>query len=95
MILTSGKCDAISKQREPFPHQISRIVSLLMIDKTKGDYRCLTSDCYRIFMDAGFECIAKITAPLGTSSASQSEMSQAKLSKKMLGRNRNIFVFRK
>lgn len=70
-------------------------VSLLMLDKTKQDYRCLTGDCYKIFLEVGFKCAMKISAPLTTFSASQSEQSQAKLTRKMLGRNRNIYVFKK
>lgn len=70
------------------------IVALLMGDRTKEDFECLTSECYNIFRKARFECTARISVPLSTESANAREIVKAKEIKKLLGRDRVLYVFR-
>ena len=71
------------------------IVALLMQDMTeKGNY-CLSGECYRIFRQVGFETIAHISCPLTTQQWIGRDINWAKENKIMLGRNRDLYVFRR
>ncbi len=71
------------------------LVAFITCDRTKKEYECLTHKCYNIFIKTKFECIQRISAPLGTSSANASEVVSAKKNKKLLGRDRILYIFRK
>lgn len=71
------------------------IVALVMCDRTKGGYDPFISESYIIFKDVGFNCIQRISAPLTTQSAGGDEVNKAIENKKMLGRDRVVYIFRK
>jgi len=71
------------------------IVALVMCDRTKGEYDPYISKCYRIFTDVGFSCIQRISAPLSTESATGDEVNKAIERKKLLGRDRVVYIFRR
>lgn len=68
-------------------------VIFLMGDLTKGKYECLTNECFLRFRKVGFKCVGRIHAPLTTQCVSASQIEQAKKSKKLLGRDRVVYVF--
>ena len=70
-------------------------IGLLMCDRTKQTFECLTGECYKIFTDIGLKCIHRISVPLTTQSASGDEVSKAKKLRKMLGRDRVLYIFKK
>jgi len=70
------------------------VVAFLMQDMTeKGNY-CLTGECYRLFREVGFETIAHISAPHTTQKFLHLR-EKAINEKRMLGRNRDLYIFRK
>ncbi len=71
------------------------IAAVVMCDRTKGDYDSFIAECYSIFKEVGFECIQRISAPLTTESASGAEVKFAIDNRKMLGRDRVVYIFRK
>ena len=71
------------------------IVALLMEDMTeKGNY-CLSGESYRIFRKNGFETIAHISCPLQTQQFLPQQVEKAKEQKRLLGRNRDLYIFKK
>lgn len=70
-------------------------VAFLMEDMTeKGSY-CLTGESYRLFRDVGFICIDHISCPLSTEQFLPQQVEKAKEDKHLLGRNRDLYIFRK
>ena len=70
-------------------------VVLVMEDMTeKGNY-CLSAECYRRFADVGFHAEAHISCPLSAEQFNPQQVIKAKEEKHMLGRNRDIYVFKK
>lgn len=70
-------------------------VAFLMEDMTeKGNY-CLSGESYRIFRDVGFECVTHVSCPLSTEQFNAQQVTNAKREKRMLGRNRDLYIFRK
>jgi len=70
-------------------------VAFLMQDMTeKGNY-CLSGECYRIFRKVGFEAVAHVSCPLTTQQFLPQQVEKAKEEKHLLGRNRDLYVFRK
>lgn len=90
--LANDTCNALKEDEKP---EKNGIACLVMADRTKGEYDCLTNECYNIFKNAGFKCIQRISAPLTTQSGNPAEVETAIQKKKLLGRNRNIYIFRK
>jgi len=71
------------------------IVAFLMEDMTeKGNY-CLSGESYRIFREQGFQCISHISCPLSTQQFNEQQMEKAKEEKHLLGRNRDLYIFKK
>jgi len=69
--------------------------AFLMEDMTeKGNY-CLSGESYRIFRDAGFECVTHVSCPLSTEQFNAQQVEKAKREKRMLGRNRDLYIFRR
>jgi len=71
------------------------IVTLLMCDMTKGHFIYLRGLSYDIFKKFFGEPIAVISVPFATEQANKKEILNARDSKKLLGRDRTLFVFRK
>ena len=71
------------------------IVAYIMCDYTKGEYEPFIPESYNIFKDVGFKCIHRISIPLSTQSANGDEVNKARKNKKLLGRDRVLFLFRK
>ena len=71
------------------------IIAFVMCDRTKGQYDPFISESYLIFKEAGFKCIHRISAPLSTQSGSGDEVNKARENKKLLGRDRVIYIFRR
>lgn len=70
-------------------------VALVMCDRTKSGYDPFISESYLIFKNAGFRCIQRISAPLTTQSATGDEINKARENKKLLGRDRVVYIFQK
>jgi len=71
------------------------IVALLMQDMTeKGNY-CLSGESYILFRRAGFSHLAHVSCPLSTEQFIPQQVERAKKEKRMLGRNRDLYVFQK
>jgi len=71
------------------------IVALLIEDMTeKGNY-CLSGESYRIFIENKFQCINHISCPLSTQQFNPQQMEKAKETRHLLGRNRDLWVFKK
>lgn len=70
-------------------------VALLMQDMTeKGNY-CLSGESYMLFRKAGFTCITHVSCPLSTQQFLPQQVERAKSEIRMLGRNRDLYVFQK
>jgi hypothetical protein len=70
------------------------IVAFLMQDMTeKGNY-CLTGECYRLFREVGFETIVHVSCP-HTTQKFLHLTENAMTEKRLLGRNRDLYIFRK
>lgn len=70
-------------------------VALLMLSKDNKSKTALSLNCGKIFLSAGFRCVEAISCPLTTQSADSREVERAKKNHRMLGRNRDLYVFRK
>lgn len=71
------------------------VIALLMQDMTeKGNY-CLSGECYRIFRKVGFEAVAHVSCPLTTQQFLPQQVEKAKEDKHLLGRNRDLYIFKK
>lgn len=70
-------------------------VALLMQDMTEKDNHCLSGESYRIFRQVGFKNIAHISCPLTTEQFLPQQVEKAKEDKHLLGRNRDLYVFKK
>ena len=71
------------------------IVAFLMEDMTEKGNHCLSGESYRIFRESGFEVITHVSCPLSTQQFLPQQVEMAKKEKRMLGRNRDLYVFRK
>jgi len=70
-------------------------VVILMADNTKGEFIYLRGKTYKIFSQLFGEPITVISVPFATEQASQKEMLNARDARKLLGRDRTLFVFKK
>lgn len=70
-------------------------VALLMQDMTEKDNHCLSGESYRIFRQVGFKNVAHISCPLTTEQFLPQQVEKAKKEKHLLGRNRDLYVFKK
>lgn len=66
-----------------------------MLSKDNKSKTALSLNCGKIFLSAGFRCVEAISCPLTTQSADSREVERAKKNHRMLGRNRDLYVFRK
>jgi len=71
------------------------VVAILMQDMTEKHNFALSPETYILFKKVGFSCIAHISCPLPTQEFLPQQVEQAKKEKTMLGRNRDLYVFRK
>lgn len=71
------------------------IVAIIMQDMTELGNYCLSGSTFCIFESNGFQPIAHISCPLGTQQFLPQQVEKVKEEKRMLGRNRDIYVFRK
>jgi len=71
------------------------LVAYIMCDYTKGAFEPFIPESYNLFKNVGFKCIHRISVPLTTQSGDKFEVASARKNKKLLGRNRVLFVFRK
>lgn len=71
------------------------MVAYLMEDMTEKGNHCLTGESYRMFRDTGFTCIDHISCPLSTEQFLPQQVEKAKEDKHLLGRNRDLYMFRK
>ena len=69
------------------------IVSLLMLSRDNKGHDTLSVKCAKIFLDTKFDCIDHISSPLTTQSASAQEVVTAKKNRRLLGRNRDLYIF--
>ncbi len=69
------------------------IVTYLIQDLTQKHRLCLSGDAYKIFTDAGFRCIDHISCPLSTQQFNLYQVTRSKKNKRMLGRNRDLYIF--
>jgi len=75
--------------------QKNGIVALIMQDMTeKGNY-CLSGEAYCIFRKSKFTCIDHISIPLSTQQFLPQQFEKAKENKHLLGRNRDLYIFRR
>lgn len=71
------------------------IVAFLIEDMTeKGNY-CLSGESFLLFRNAGFSYVAHISCPLSTQQFLPQQVEKAKNEKHLLGRNRDLYIFRK
>jgi len=70
-------------------------VAFLMQDMTEKGRHCLTGECYRLFRKAGFTCVDHVSCPLPTEQFLPQQVSRAKTERRLLGRNRDLYDFRK
>lgn len=68
---------------------------LLMCDRTKSDFIYLRGIAYDVFKKKFNRPIAVISVPLPTEQATKEEVLNARDSRRLLGRDRTLFVFRK
>ena len=71
------------------------IVAFLIEDMTEKGTYCLSGDSYIRFRDVGFEAISHISCPLTTQQFNPQQIEKAKEEKHLLGRNRDLYIFRK
>jgi len=71
------------------------VVAFLMQDMTEKGNHCLSGEGYRIFRDIGFKTVAHISCPLSTQQFLPQQVEKAKKEKRLLGRNRDLYIFRK
>jgi DNA modification methylase len=71
------------------------VVALLMADWTEGERYCLSGECYRIFTEAKFTFVDHVSCPQSTEQAAPQQIEYAKRERKLLGRNRDLYVFKK
>jgi len=71
------------------------VVALLMQDMTEKGRYCLSGECYMIFREVGFVCIDHISCPLSTQQFKDYDVSKARKEKRLLGRNRDLYIFKK
>jgi len=71
------------------------IVAFLMQDMTELGNYCLSGESYRIFRKEGFTTIAHISCPLSTQQFLPQQVEKAKQDKHLLGRNRDLYIFKK
>ena len=70
-------------------------VALLMLSRDNKGGDVLSLKTGKIFLNVGFDCFNAISVPLTTESANQHEVEWAKKNKQMLGRNRDLYVFKR
>jgi len=70
-------------------------VAFLIEDMTEKGKHCLSGESYRIFRDLGFECVDHVSCPLSTEQFNAQQVEKAKKNKHLLGRNRDLYIFRK
>lgn len=70
-------------------------VAFLMQDMTELGNYCLSGSGYCIFFSHGFKCVAHISVPLTTENFLPQQVEKAKREKRMLGRNRDLYIFKK
>lgn len=71
------------------------IVAYLIQDMTQKDRLCLSGDAYNIFTDIGFTCIDHVSCPLSTQQFNAQQTEKAKDNKRLMGRNRDLYIFKK
>jgi hypothetical protein len=71
------------------------VVAFLMQDMTEKGNHCLSGDSYTLFHEQGFSCVAHISCPLSTEQFLPQQVLKAKEERRMLGRNRDLYIFRK
>jgi len=71
------------------------IVTLLMQDMTEKGKYCLSGESYRFFIEAKFVCVDHISCPLSTQQFNPQQIEKSKKQKHLLGRNRDLYVFKK
>jgi len=70
-------------------------VALLMQDMTEKGRYCLSGESYVLFRKVGFECYEHVSCPLSTQQFLPQQVERAKKEKALLGRNRDLYVFKK
>jgi hypothetical protein len=70
-------------------------VAILMQDMTEKHRLSLSGETYSIFKKVGFSCFDHISCPLSTQEFLPQQVERAKKEKTILGRNRDLYVFRK
>jgi len=70
-------------------------VALLMQDMTEKGRYCLSGESYNRFRKVGFESYEHISCPLSSQQFLPQQVQRAKQEKRLLGRNRDLYVFRK
>lgn len=71
------------------------IIGFLIQDMTEKGSFCLSGESYRIFRRIGFECLTHISCPLSTEQFRDFDVARARREKRMLGRNRDLYIFRR
>jgi len=71
------------------------VVAFLMQDMTELGNYCLSGESYCIFRKEGFTTIAHISCPLSTQQFLPQQVEKAKQDKHLLGRNRDLYIFKK
>jgi len=70
-------------------------VAILIQDMTEKARLSLSGETYAIFKKVGFSCVDHISCPLPTQEFLPQQVERAKEQKTLLGRNRDLYVFRK
>jgi hypothetical protein len=72
------------------------IASFIICDLTRDKtFECLSYECASLFKQNDFKIEHRISVPLTTQSANGDEINKAKQGKKMLGRDRVLYIFKK
>lgn len=71
------------------------VVAFLMQDMTEKGQYCLSGESYRYFIKAKFVCIDHISCPLSTQQFNAQQIEKSKEQKHLLGRNRDLYIFKK
>lgn len=70
-------------------------VAILMEDMTELGNFCLSGDVFCIFVSQGLVPVAHVSCPLSTEQFIPQQIEKAKKENRMLGRNRDLYIFKK
>lgn len=70
-------------------------VAFIIADMTEKGKYCLSGESYRSFIEAKFQYVDHLSCPMTTEQFNPQQVERAKTEHRMLGRNRDLYVFRR